>query len=235
MNDIKGKIAIVTGAGRGIGFAAVKSFLDEGMKVLATSRHTSALEALDNDNLLVVPADLTDIESFEKIVSACICRFGSLDVIINNAAYAKKELLTDTTASVFDLHMAVNVRAPMLLVNEAMPHLLKSTHATVINICSVLSEKGYEMQGAYTASKHALLGYTKVLARETFKQGIRVHAVLPGGVGTEMIQEMRPDLDLAELSAPQEIVDIMLFFLKNRNHAVIDQISVRRYTKDPWA
>ncbi|MBT3320049.1 MAG: SDR family oxidoreductase [Clostridia bacterium] len=235
MSDIKGKIAIVTGAGRGIGFATVKSFLDEGMKVVATSRNISKLNALNSDNLLVVPADLTDLTSFEKIVTACICQFGGLDVIINNAGYAKKALLTQTSAEEFDLHMAVNVRAPMLLVNEAMPHLLKSTHATVINVCSVVSVKGYETQGAYTASKHALLGYTKVLARETFKQNIRVHALSPGGVGTELIQETRPDLDFANLSTPQEMVDIMLFLLKNRNNAVIDQISVRRYTKEPWA
>ena len=235
MSDIKGKIAIVTGAGRGIGFATIKSFLDEGMKVVATSRNIGKLTALDNDNLLVISEDLTDLNSFEKIVSACICHFGGLDVIINNAGYAKKALLTQTSAEEFDLHMAVNVRAPMLLVNEAMPHLLKSTHATVINVCSVVSVKGYETQGAYTASKHALLGYTKVLARETFKQGIRVHALLPGGVGTELIQETRPDLDFANLSTPQEMADIMLFLLKNRNNAVIDQISVRRYTKEPWA
>ncbi len=235
MTDIKGKIAIITGAGRGIGFATVQAFLSEGMKVLATSRNTSKLERLKNDNLLVVSADLTDLNSFEKIVSSCICHFGGLDVIINNAGYAKKALLTQTSAEDFDRHMAVNARAPMLLVNEAMPHLLKSTHATVINICSVVSVKGYETQGAYTASKHALLGYTKVLARETFNQGIRVHALLPGGVGTELLQETRPDLDMDALSTPQEMADIMLFFLKNRNNAVIDQISVRRYTKEPWA
>lgn len=235
MSDIKGKIAIVTGAGRGIGFATVQAFLNEGMKVLATSRNISKLEQLKNDNLLVVSADLTDLSSFKKIVSSCICHFGGLDVIINNAGYAKKALLAQTSAEEFDRHMAVNARAPMLLVNEAMPHLLKSTHATVINICSVVSVKGYETQGAYTASKHALLGYTKVLARETFNQGIRVHALLPGGVGTELLQETRPDLDMDALSTPQEMADIMLFFLKNRNNAVIDQISVRRYTKEPWA
>lgn len=235
MTDIKGKIAIITGAGRGIGFATVEAFLSEGMKVLATSRSTSKLERLKNDNLLVVSADLTDLSSFKKLVSSCICHFGGLDVIINNAGYAKKALLAQTSAEEFDRHMAVNVRAPMLLVNEAMPHLLKSTHATVINICSVVSVKGYETQGAYTASKHALLGYTKVLARETFNQGIRVHALLPGGVGTELIQETRPDLNMDALSTPQEMADIMLFFLKNRNNSVIDQISVRRYTKEPWA
>jgi 3-oxoacyl-[acyl-carrier protein] reductase len=73
-----------------------------------------------------------------------------------------------------------------------------------------------------------------VLARETFDQGIRVHAISPGGVATEMIQKMRPDLDLSMLSTPGEIADIVLFLLKNRSGAVIDEISVRRHTKEPW-
>ena len=133
------------------------------------------------------------------------------------------------------MHMAVNVRAPMLLVNAALPYLEQSGHAAVINIGSVVSVKGYETQGAYTASKHALLGYTKVLARELFKKGIRVHVLLPGGVGTELIRETRPDLDMNDLSTPQEIADIILFLLKNRNNSVIDEISIRRYTKEPWA
>ena len=107
--------------------------------------------------------------------------------------------------------MAVNVRAPLLLVNAALPWLEKSKHAAVVNICSVVAEKGYETQGAYTASKHALLGYSKVLAKELFDKDIRVHALLPGGVGTELIRETRPDLNMDDLSTPQEIADIIIF------------------------
>lgn len=235
MSDLKDRIAIITGAGRGIGFTAVKSFLGEGMKVFTTSRDISKLKEIDNDNLYVYSADLTDIEAPAKIIEECVCKFGGVDVIINNAGYAKKVLLEDTSAELFDLHMAVNVRAPMLLVNSAMMHLEKSNHASIINVGSVLSVKGYDTQGAYTASKHALHGYTKVLAKEVFNKGIRVHIVLPGGVGTELVKETRPDLDLDQLSTPQEIVDIMLFLLKNRNNSAIDEIQVRRYTKEPWA
>ncbi len=234
MSEIKGKVAVVTGAGRGIGFKIVKTLLSEGVKVLATSRDISALKQISDGNLTAVPADLTDDSCFERIVSACADAFGGVDIIVNNAGYAKKMLLTETSKEEWDRHMAVNVRAPFMLVNAAMPYLLKSTHATVINIVSVVGYKGYVSQGAYSAAKHALLGYTKVLARETFKQGIRVHAISPGGVATELIEEMRPDLDLSTLSTPQEIADIALFLLKNRGGAVIDEISVRRYTKEPW-
>ncbi len=235
MKDIKGKIAIVTGAGRGIGCTAVKTLLDNGLKVFATSRNILALQSIDNDNLVCFSADLTHDNSFEQIVSNCKKAFGGIDIIINNASYVKKDLLSDTSAKEWDRQMQVNVRAPFLLVKEAMPYLLESNHATVINICSVVSKKGYVNQGAYTASKHALLGYTKVLARETFEQGIRVHAILPGGVATELIKETRPDLDASILSTPQEIVDIIVFILSNRGGAVMDEINVRRYSKEPFA
>ena len=235
MNDLKDRIVIVTGAGKGIGFTAVKSFLGEGMKVFATSRDISKLKEIDNDNLYAYSADLADIESPSKIIKECVCKFGGVDVIINNAGYAKKVLLQDTSAELFDLHMAVNVRAPMLIVNSAMTYLEESNHASIINVGSVMSVKAYDTQGAYAASKHALHGYTKVLAKELFDKNIRVHIILPGGVGTELVKETRPDLDLEQLSTPQEIVDIMLFLLKNRNNSVIDEIQVRRFTKQPWA
>jgi 3-oxoacyl-[acyl-carrier protein] reductase len=235
MGGISGKIAIVTGAGHGIGLAIVKALLREKVRVLATSRHLDALKDLEGKNLLLTPADLMDDSSFDRIVSDCVAAYGGIDIVINNAGYGKKVLLVDTSKEEWDRHMAINVRAPFMLVNAAMPYLLESDHATVINICSVVSHQGYPMQGAYSAAKHALLGYTKVLARETFDQGIRVHAISPGGVATEMIQKLRPDLDLSTLSTPEEIADIVLFLLKNRNGAVIDEVCVRRHTKEPWA
>ncbi len=235
MNSLKGKTAVITGAGRGIGYAIVQRMLEEGMNVFATSRDISKLEKIDSDRIFAFSADLTDTGAPTDIIEKCVCTFCGVDVIINNAGYAKKLLLSDTSAQEFDKHMAVNVRAPMLLVNAALPWLEKSEHAAVVNICSVVAVKGYETQGAYTASKHALLGYTKVLAKELYNKNIRVHALLPGGVGTELILETRPDLNMDDLSTPQEIADIVIFLVGNRNNSVIDQISVRRYTKQPWA
>lgn len=234
MTNITGKIAVVTGAGKGIGFAIAKTLLSEGVKVFATSRNISSLAKINNGNLVAFSADLTLYSSFNNIVAECIKAFGGLDVVINNAGYAKKQSLVETSMEDWDMHMAVNVRAPFMLVNAAMPYLIKSDHATIINMCSVVAKQGYASQGAYSASKHALLGYTKVLAKETFKHGIRVHAISPGGVATEMVQKTRPDLDLLNLCSPQEIADIILFLLKNRNGAVIDEVCVRRHTKEPW-
>ena len=235
MNRIEGNTAIVTGTGRGIGLAIVKTLLEAGVSVCATSRNTSSLKSLEGERLIAVSADLTDMGAFQTIVDKCTERFGGVDYVVNNAGLGMKRLLTETSAEEWDLHFAVNVRAPFMLNNAAMPHLLKSGCPTIFNICSAVAVQGYETQGAYSAAKHALLGYTKVLAKETFEQGIRVHAISPGGVATELIQETRPDLDLDILSKPEEIADIILFLLQNRGNTVMDHIQVHRYSKKPWA
>ena len=130
--------------------------------------------------------------------------------------------------------MAVNARAPFLLSKEAIPYLKRSDMATIINISSVVGVKGYINQGAYTASKHALMGLTKVLAQEVFQDGIRVHVISPGGVATSMVELTRPDIDPSTLISPEEIAEIVLFLLTHRGNAVIDEINVRRSANPPW-
>ena len=117
---------------------------------------------------------------------------------------------------------------------EALPHLKKSQTAAIVNICSVVSHSGYPMQSIYSASKHALLGMTKSLAREYFKEGIRVHAISPGGVYTDMVKLSRPDLSPEGMITPGEIADIIEFLLVNRGNAVIDEILVHRVGKEPF-
>jgi 3-oxoacyl-[acyl-carrier protein] reductase len=103
-----------------------------------------------------------------------------------------------------------------------------------VNIASVVAVKGYVNQGAYTASKHALLGFTKVLARELHREGIRVHVISPGGVATDLIPSMRPDIPPETLIQPEEIAEIVWFLLSHRGNAVIDEVNVRRISNEPW-
>ncbi len=131
--------------------------------------------------------------------------------------------------------MAVNARGPFMLCREAIPHLKRQPISYIINIVSVVGVKGYINQAAYSASKHALLGMSKALAKEVQTDGIRVHAVLPGGVDTEVAAQMRPDLDRSILIKPEDIADIVLFLVTRQGNAVIDEIQVRRASAMPWA
>jgi NAD(P)-dependent dehydrogenase (short-subunit alcohol dehydrogenase family) len=107
--------------------------------------------------------------------------------------------------------------------------------STIVNIASVVAVKGYANQAAYSASKHALYGMSKALAREVQSDGIRVHVISPGGVDTDLSARARPDLGRAGLMRPQEIADIVLFLVTRDGNAVIDEINVRRERAMPWA
>ena len=98
----------------------------------------------------------------------------------------------------------------------------------------MIGVKGYVNQGAYTASKHALMGMSKVLAQEVKADNIRVHTILPGGVATDMAGQVRPDLKPEDLMQPEEIAEIIIFLLTHRGNAVIDSINVRRASSAPW-
>ncbi|MBR1953401.1 MAG: SDR family oxidoreductase, partial [Lentisphaeria bacterium] len=159
---------------------------------------------------------------------------GGIDVLINNAGVAQNTAFEDISLEEFDKIMAINLRTPFVLTQQALPYLKKSGSATIINIASVVSHAGYPRQSIYTASKHALLGMTKSIAAEYYKDNIRVHAIAPGGVYTDMVKVSRPDLTSDGMILPSDIADIVHFFLAHRGNAVIDEIIVHRVGKEPF-
>ena len=238
---LDGKVAIVTGASRGIGRAVAMMLGRNGVKVTAAARTEQDLldvcEEIEScgGQSLAVRTDMTSEEDVKQLVRAAVERFGALDIVVNNAGIGVFGPLEQMKTQDWDRIMAVNVRGPFLLCREAIPHLKQSHDITwIINICSVVGVKGYASQAAYTASKHALLGITKALAAELKEYGIRVHAICPGGVDTALVAQSRPDLDRSVLMQPEEIAEIVLFLLTRSPNAVVDQINVRRATSEPW-
>ena len=144
------------------------------------------------------------------------------------------DLVEETGEEVFERIMRINVKVPYFLTQAALPYLRRSKSASVINISSVVGHAGYPLQSAYAASKHAVLGFTKSLAAEVYGEGIRVHAISPGGVYTDMVKVARPDLSPEGMILPEEIAEIVLFFLANRGNAVVDEILVHRVNKTPF-
>jgi 3-oxoacyl-[acyl-carrier protein] reductase len=235
------KAAIVTGAGRGIGRSIALALAAQGASVTLAARTLAELESVRseiearNGAALSIPTDLRREADIVRLVQATVERFGRLDILVNNAAVGVFGPLAETTTSQWDDIMAINARAPFLLCRESLPYLRQNPPGFIVNIGSVVSVKGYVNQAAYSASKHALLGMSKVLAKEVQADGIRVHAVLPGGVDTAMAAQARPDLDRSILIQPEEVADIVLFLVTRRGNAVIDQIDVHRATATPWA
>ena len=239
--ELRDRVAFITGAGGGIGKEIAIELSKLGaLIVLFGGNNKEKLEATANavsengGKALVFQGDLTDLTLQSQLFNKAIEKTGKIDILINNAGVAKNCAFENTTIEEFDKIMNINVRVPYALTKTALPYLKKSDRASIINIVSVVSHAGYPMQSAYVASKHALLGFTKSLAAETYQDGIRVHAISPGGVYTYMVKISRPDLTSDGMISPKDIADIVVFLLKNRNNAVIDEILVHRANKQPF-
>lgn len=237
--DLTDKRAVITGAGGGIGRAIALRLAEAGMKLALVGRdaaklmRTAALTGRPLD-MLVLPADLTTPRGMDDVLRILEGHFKGLDVLVNNAGMALNCAFEETTLEAFDRIMAINVRAPFELTRRCLPLLRISDMATVINIGSVVSHKGYDHQAAYAASKHALLGLTKALAKEVAPEGIRVHMLSPGGVYTDMVKIARPDLSPEGMIAPEEVAEYAAFLLEHRGNAVVDEIQIHRVGKEPF-
>lgn len=238
--DLKGKVAVLTGAGGGIGRAVAEMLAQEKMNiVLLGGNNPEKLAQTEKiirqyTDSLTIPGNLTDMDFLTQAVEKAVTYCGGIDVLINNAGVAQNTAFTDISEAEYDRIMAINTKVPFFLCQRALPFLKKSGSATIINIASVVAHAGYPMQSVYTASKHALLGFTKSLARECYRDNIRVHAICPGGVYTDMVKISRPDLTADGMIMPEEIAEIVRFFLTNRGNAVIDEILVHRVNKEPF-
>jgi len=238
--NLEQKVAIITGAGGGIGRAAAEKLAREKMRlVLLGGHHIQRLEETRRrveqyTDCLMLPGDLTKLPFLTESVGQIEEQFGGIDVLINNAGMAMNGSFEEVSEEQFDSIMNINVKAPYFLTQAALPYLKKSTNATIINISSVVGHAGYPYQSAYVASKHAILGWTKSLANEYYQQNIRVHTICPGGVYTDMVKIARPDLSPEGMILPEEIAELIYFFLSNRGNAVVDEILVHRVNKAPF-
>ena len=233
---LTGKTALVTGGGGGIGREIAAQLKAAGANVAICGRNVEKLEAAAHaiGGALTLPGDLLDDTYVQSCVDRTVETFGGLDILINNAGVALSKPFAETAIEDFDRVMATNVRAPFILIRSALPHLRKA-RGRVINIASVVAHKGYPLQSAYAASKHALLGLSKSLANELYEDGVRVHVISPGGVYTDMAKVARPDLSPDGLISAAEVADAVMFLLSLDKNAVIDEICLHRQGKAPFA
>ena len=238
--NLQGAVAVITGAGGGIGRATAQILAGEGVQLaLLGGSHPEKLEKTrelvkDSVRCQLFPGDLTDFSLLKRHAEKIADTFGGVDILINNAGMALSSPFEDVTMEQFDRIMNINVKVPYFLTQNLLPYLEKSGRGTVINIASVVAHSGYPLQSAYAASKHALLGFTKSLAREVYSRNVRVHAICPGGVYTDMVKIARPDLTPEGMIMPEEIARMIWFLLAWRGSGVIDELNVHRVNKEPF-
>lgn len=237
--------ALVTGAGKGIGRALAVRLASLGCEVTLVGRTQASLDETSRlcdeaseqagyeERSHTHACDLTSEQAILDLVCS-IRESGGLDILVNNAGIVQAGPLEDIPTDQFDAVMATNVRAPFILLRETLPLLRASKAAEVVNVCSVVAHDAYPNQSAYVASKHALYGMSKSFAREVFDEGIRVHAISPGGVLTDMVAIARPDLTGTPMIVPDDMADALEYLLTHRTDAVCDEIRLHRVTKAPY-
>ncbi len=226
--DYSGKVALVTGAARGLGFAVAKAFLDAGATVILNDRAASAVERavdrLGGRRLIPAPADLALPGGAEEAVAPAIGR-GRLDILVNNAAINIERPIENTGDDHWDQHLAVVLKASFFTVRHALG-LLTQSQGSVINIASELGLHAIANNVAYVTAKHGVVAMTRAMAIELAPRNIRVNAVCPGTMDTELMQDCARDSGdpdayyrsfrtyhpLGRLASPREIAQFVLFF-----------------------
>ena len=238
--QLRGQTALVTGAGRGIGAAIARALAAHGAHVFLAARTEAQLGQVAQDirasggEATAVPADLTEQSSVEALFATLRDRAGRLEVLVNNAGIGLFGQVADFPVEDLDRMYQVNLRGTFLCSREALRMMAPAKRGYIINIASVVGIKGYPNQSGYTASKHAVMGFTKSLAVEAQEHGIRASAVLPGAVFTELIAAARPDLNPAELLRPEDVAGAVLYLLSLSESAAVDEIYIRRRKSSPF-
>jgi NAD(P)-dependent dehydrogenase (short-subunit alcohol dehydrogenase family) len=224
---LEGRIALITGASRGIGRAIACAFTREGARVVVTGRNVDALNSLVaelGDVAHAVPGDLAAPETPEAIVAATLARFGALDLLINNAgAIHPARDLVDFEPQDWRKVIEVNLVAPAMLARAAVPAMRARGRGHIINISSIGGRKGGRGRSAYRASKAALINLTESLAAELAKDRIQVNCICPGSVDTEGYRELmasRGRAPVAQAMRSEEIAEVALFLATDTASAI---------------
>ncbi len=227
MQRLANKIALVTGASKGIGKAIAVAFGREGAHVVVTARTRSVLEALAQQlthlgvEALAVPADLAVELDIQRIAEEALARFGRIDILVNNAAIIHPSRdLVEFEATLWRQVIEVNLTAAALLTKTVLPSMIAQRSGKILNISSRGGRKGGKGRSAYRVTKAGLISLTESVAAEVQPYGIRVNCICPGGVDTEGYREAFGSRRSRELMRPEEIAEVAVFLASEASSAI---------------
>ncbi len=195
MGLLDGKVAVITGGSRGIGASIVEKFMVEGAKVAFTYRSSSekadAIVAKYNaENIIAIKSDASKYDEAEALITQVIEKFGTINILINNAGITKDTLMLRMSEEQWDGVMEVNLKSVFNLTKHVLKPMMKNRAGSIINMSSVVGVFGNAGQANYAASKAGIIGFTKSIAKEVGSRNIRCNAVAPGFIATEMTNEL---------------------------------------------
>ncbi|MEI7478981.1 MAG: glucose 1-dehydrogenase [Actinomycetes bacterium] len=238
--DFTGRVAIVTGGSRGIGRAIAFGLAHSGAKVVVASRQREACEATAAEirsaggEAIGIACHVGELDQLQTLVDETVAHFGQIDLVVNNAANALALPIGSITPEAWQKTQDVNERAALFLVQAALPHLEKSDAAAVLNVVTIGIFTSGRYLALYTAAKSGLMMLTRAMAAELGGRGIRVNALAPGPVDTDMVRNNTEDAQAAmaaatvmkRLAAPEEMVGPALFLLSSAASYVTGSVLV---------
>ena len=234
-NSLDGQVALITGAGTGIGAAIANSLSQSGAKIVLSGRTLERLESASKELLtesICLTCDVQDEAQIQNLIAKTIEHFGKLDILVNNAGTFGPTPFDEIKTSDLDQMLSTNLRAPFLLTQAAWPHL-KASKGQIVNVSSVAGTRGFIGSSAYCASKFGLNGLTEVLALEGKQHGIRVFAVCPGAVATPLWERLEGQETLNRMMKPETVADLVLWMLTSPREVELEKVVIVNYAS-PW-
>lgn len=237
MIDLSGKVALVTGASRGIGGAVARALGAQGAVVVAAARRANASSVAAEivaagGRAEAASLDVADPSAVEAVVSGAIARHGRIDILVNNAGIARDQLMLRMKRQDWDDVLATNLTGAYTCIQAVLRPMIKQRAGRIINISSVVGQMGNPGQVNYAASKAGLIGMTKALAREIASRGITVNAVAPGLIDTDMTRALGAEaaeawmrqIPLGRLGAPQDVAWAVCFLASDEAAYITGQV-----------
>jgi 3-oxoacyl-[acyl-carrier protein] reductase len=234
MAKLEGKVAIVTGASRGIGAAVARALDEQGVRLGLASRSG---DDLGIDGAVAQPCDVRDSDQIEALVAATVERFGRLDIAVANAGVGAYGLFLELEPAAVEEMIDVNVKGLVHTVRAALPHLIESGNGDLVTLASEAGRRGFPRETVYCASKFAQVGLTRALDHELRELGVRCSNVCPGGVATDfaMGRGRSPDMpELEDMMTAEDVAETVLFVLtRPRNHRILET-AFRPMSEPSW-
>lgn len=240
MPGLEGKVALITGGGSGLGAALCHSLSEAGVKIafaeIDEARAMDTAQALEAKGCKSLPLvlDISDATQARQAVEASGRHFGRLDILVNNAGIDVTQPIEELSVADWERVLAVNLTAPFLLAKFAVPVMRGQGHGHIVNIASTAAKRAWPNAAVYHASKYGVLGLSHALHAELRPHGIKVTAVISGGMRTPFLLDRFPDIDPQVLQDPRHVADTVRYVLTQPDETVIPEIMVLPMRETSW-
>ena len=230
--ELKGKVVLITGAGRGIGRATALAFAFEGAKVALVGRTKKTLSEVQKElkdlgaSSAVLPGDVSDEGVVSRVVAAAEQQLGPVDVLVNNAGIFTVAPVEKMDAAVFDRVLAVNLRGPFLMARAVLPGMKARRRGHVVNVASTAGRRAFAGGGAYCASKFGLAGLSEAMMYEARTSDVRVSVVYPSTVATDLVRKAGMTFDEKKAIQPEDVAAGVVALVKLDDRALVKGLEI---------